>query len=167
MSLPPSSVPTMALPFVLVPSAALSHYPLVASGVQQTQTSDNPSGLRFSLPTMMSPAAFMVGTAPHSVMEASDVSVQHLPSAVAPELGRHHVSAAGTPRSPAGPRQNVGVSTPEPLVWTGCRTSVFLFLLLPSSNSLVPNYDAACYILFVGQKVLFGSGPNRPFLPMA
>ncbi|XP_023205756.1 transcription factor E2F7 isoform X1 [Xiphophorus maculatus] len=114
MSLPPSSVPTMALPFVLVPSAALSHYPLVAGGVQQTQTSDNPSGLRFSLPTMMSPAAFMVGTAPHSVMEASDVSVQHLPSPVAPELGRHHVSAAGTPRSPAGPRQNVGVSTPEP-----------------------------------------------------
>ncbi|XP_043964109.1 transcription factor E2F7 isoform X3 [Gambusia affinis] len=81
LSLPPSSVPTMALP----------------------------------LPPMLSPAAFMVGTAPHSVMEASEVSVQRLPSAVTPEQGRHHVSAVGTPRSPAGPRQNVGVSTPEPL----------------------------------------------------
>ncbi|XP_043964107.1 transcription factor E2F7 isoform X1 [Gambusia affinis] len=115
LSLPPSSVPTMALPYVLVPTAALSHYPLVAGGVQQKQTSDNPSGLRFSLPPMLSPAAFMVGTAPHSVMEASEVSVQRLPSAVTPEQGRHHVSAVGTPRSPAGPRQNVGVSTPEPL----------------------------------------------------
>uniref|UniRef100_A0A3B3U1H4 Transcription factor E2F7 n=1 Tax=Poecilia latipinna TaxID=48699 RepID=A0A3B3U1H4_9TELE len=95
LSLPPSNVPTMALPYVLVPSAALSHYPLVAGGVQQQQTSDNPSGLRFSLPTMISPAAFMVGTAPHSVMEASEVSVQHLPSPVTPEQGRHH-----TPHTP-------------------------------------------------------------------
>uniref|UniRef100_A0A087XBM3 Transcription factor E2F7 n=1 Tax=Poecilia formosa TaxID=48698 RepID=A0A087XBM3_POEFO len=104
LSLPPSNVPTMALPYVLVPSAALSHYPLVAGGVQQQQTSDNPSGLRFSLPTMISPAAFMVGTAPHSVMEASEVSVQHLPSPVTPEQGRHHVSATAlfsqTPHTP-------------------------------------------------------------------
>ncbi|XP_014858080.1 PREDICTED: transcription factor E2F7 isoform X1 [Poecilia mexicana] len=114
LSLPPSNVPTMAVPYVLVPSAALSHYPLVAGGVQQQQTSDNPSGLRFSLPTMISPAAFMVGTAPHSVMEASEVSVQHLPSPVTPEQARHHVLAAGTPRSPSGLRQNVGLSTPEP-----------------------------------------------------
>ncbi|XP_054911443.1 transcription factor E2F7 [Poeciliopsis prolifica] len=114
LSLHPSSVPTMALPYVLVPSAALSHYPLVAAGVQQKQTSDNPSGLRFGLPAMMSPAAFMVGTAPNSIMEASEVSVQHLPSPVTPEQGRRHVSAAGTPRSPAGPRQNVGFSAPEP-----------------------------------------------------
>ncbi|KAM4711748.1 transcription factor E2F7 [Anableps anableps] len=114
LSLPPSSVPTVALPYVLVPSAALSHYPLLAGSVQQQQASDNPTSLRFGLPAMMSPAAFVVGTASHGVMEASDMSARHLPSPITPEQGRHCVSAAGTPRSPSGPRQNVGINTPEP-----------------------------------------------------
>lgn len=115
MSLPPSSVPSMALPYVLVPSTTLSHYPLVAGGMQQQkQGSDNLTSLSFGLPAMMSPAAFMVGTATHSVMEASEISMRHLSSPVVPEQGRNPVSPAGTPRSPSGPRQNNGISTPEP-----------------------------------------------------
>ncbi|MEQ2218074.1 hypothetical protein XENOCAPTIV_029017 [Xenoophorus captivus] len=80
----------MALPYVLVPSAMLSHYPLVAGSVQQ-QASDNPTSLGFSLPAMMSPATFMVGTTPHSVGEASEISGRHLPSPATPEQGRPNV----------------------------------------------------------------------------
>ncbi|XP_038137780.1 transcription factor E2F7 isoform X1 [Cyprinodon tularosa] len=106
MSLPPGGVPTMALPYVLLPS--VSHYPLIAGSVQQQQqTSDN---LSFTMSTMMSPAAFMVGAAPRGVTEASET---HLLSPVAPDQGRPLLSA-GTPRSPSGPRENVSVYTPEP-----------------------------------------------------
>ncbi|MEQ2262289.1 hypothetical protein XENORESO_005179 [Xenotaenia resolanae] len=112
LSLPPSGVPTMALPYVLVPSAMLSHYPLVAGSVQQ-QASDNPTSLGFSLPAMMPPATFMVGTTPHNVGEASEISGRHLPSPATPEQGRPNVSAAGMPRSPSGPRQNVSINTSE------------------------------------------------------
>ncbi|KAK5616742.1 hypothetical protein CRENBAI_024219 [Crenichthys baileyi] len=114
LPLPPSSVPTMALPYILVPPAMLSHYPLVAGSVQH-QASNNPTSLGFSLPAMMSPATFMVGTTPHSVVEKSEISGRHLPSPATPEQGRPNVSAAGTPRSPSGPRQNVSINTSEPL----------------------------------------------------
>ncbi|XP_021180629.2 transcription factor E2F7 isoform X1 [Fundulus heteroclitus] len=106
LSLPPSGVPAMTLPYVLLPSAALSHYPLVAGSVPRHQGPDNPTALSFSLPAMMSPATFMVETAPRSATEASEISGRHLPSPVTPEQGR--------PRSPSGPRQNVSINTPEP-----------------------------------------------------
>uniref|UniRef100_A0A3P8TY96 Transcription factor E2F7 n=1 Tax=Amphiprion percula TaxID=161767 RepID=A0A3P8TY96_AMPPE len=91
LTLPPSGVPTLALPYVLVPSAALSHYPLVTSSLQQ-QGSDAHTKLSFSLPAMMSPAHFMVGRSP-------------VPLPSTPEQSRLYVSAASTPRSPSGPRQ--------------------------------------------------------------
>uniref|UniRef100_A0A3Q3BPK6 Transcription factor E2F7 n=1 Tax=Kryptolebias marmoratus TaxID=37003 RepID=A0A3Q3BPK6_KRYMA len=67
---PPASV---ALPYVLLPSAAISQYPLLAGSVQQ-QSSDNPSGLGFSLPAVVSPAHFMLGAAPYSVTAAPEDS---------------------------------------------------------------------------------------------
>ncbi|XP_030576377.1 transcription factor E2F7 [Archocentrus centrarchus] len=112
LALPPSSVPTLALPYVLVPSAALSHYPLVASSLQQ-QGSDAHTKLSFSLPAMMSPAHFMVGGAPYSVTAASEIRVP-APSPSTPEQSGRYRSAAGTPHSPSGPRQTVGINTPEP-----------------------------------------------------
>ncbi|XP_059181607.1 transcription factor E2F7 [Centropristis striata] len=114
LSLPPSSVPTLALPYVLVPSAALSHYPLVASGLQQ-QGSDAHNKLSFSLPAMMSSAHFMVGAPPYGLAAPSpDISRSSLPSPSTPEQSRVYGSV-GTPHSPSGPRQTVSISTPEPL----------------------------------------------------
>ncbi|XP_023264483.1 transcription factor E2F7 isoform X1 [Seriola lalandi dorsalis] len=114
LALPPSGVPTLALPYVLVPSAALSHYPLVASTLQQ-QGSDAHTKLSFSLPTVMSPAHFTVGAAPYSLAAAPEISWSPALSPSSPEQSRLYGSAAGTPHSPPGPRQTVSISTPEPL----------------------------------------------------
>nr|XP_019955550.1 PREDICTED: transcription factor E2F7 isoform X2 [Paralichthys olivaceus] len=112
LALPPGGVPTLALPYVLVPSAALSHYPLVAGGLQQ-QGSDSRAKLSFSLPAVMSPAHFTVGAAPYSLAAAApDVSWSPVPSPSTPEQSKQYGSA---PHSPQGPRQTVSISTPEPL----------------------------------------------------
>ena len=115
LALPPGGVPTLALPYVLLPSAALSHYPLIASGLPQ-QGSDGHSKLSFSLPTVMSPAHFMVGAAPYGVTAAPEMSRSPVPTPSTPEQSRLYGSAAGTPHSPPRPCQTVSVSTPEPLV---------------------------------------------------
>ncbi|XP_036977384.1 transcription factor E2F7 [Acanthopagrus latus] len=114
LALPPGGVPTLALPYVLLPSAALSHYPLIASGLPQ-QGSDGHSKLSFSLPTVMSPAHFMVGAAPYGVTAAPEMSRSPVPTPSTPEQSRLYGSAAGTPHSPPRPCQTVSVSTPEPL----------------------------------------------------
>nr|XP_033470319.1 transcription factor E2F7 [Epinephelus lanceolatus] len=115
LALPPSSVPTLALPYVLVPSAALSHYPLVASGLQQ-QGSDAHNKLSFSLPAVMSPAHFMVGAAPYGLAAAtSEMSRSPVPSPSTPEQNGLYGSATGTPHSPSGPRHTVTINTQEPL----------------------------------------------------
>uniref|UniRef100_A0A3Q3JQZ5 Transcription factor E2F7 n=1 Tax=Monopterus albus TaxID=43700 RepID=A0A3Q3JQZ5_MONAL len=72
LAVPPSSVPTL-LPYVLVPSAALSHYPLMAGSLQQ-QGSDTPTNLSFSVPAVMSPVHFTMGAAPYSLTAASEIS---------------------------------------------------------------------------------------------
>ncbi|XP_069569237.1 transcription factor E2F7 [Brachyistius frenatus] len=113
LPLPPSGVPALALPYVLLPSAALSHYPLVA-GAPQQQVSDSHGKVSFSVPAVMSPAHFMVGASPYSVA-AADVSGSPLPSPSTPEQSRRYGSAAGTPRSPSGPPQTVSINTPESL----------------------------------------------------
>lgn len=112
VALPPSSVPTLALPYVLLPSAALSHYPLVASGLQQPGSDTKVS---FSLPTVMSAAHFMVGGAPYGL--AAEISRSPVTSPSTPEQSRLYVSsAAGTPHSPSRPRHTVSITTTEPLV---------------------------------------------------
>ncbi|KAF1372584.1 hypothetical protein PFLUV_G00267320 [Perca fluviatilis] len=113
LALPPSSVPTLALPYVLVPSAALSHYPLVASTLQQ-QGSEAQNNLSFSLPAVMSPAHFMVGAAPYGWSAASEISTSPVSSPSTPEQSRLYGSA-GAPHSPSAPRQTVSITTPEPL----------------------------------------------------
>nr|XP_020505179.1 transcription factor E2F7 [Labrus bergylta] len=117
LTLPPSSVPTLPIPYILVPSSALPHhhhYPLVASGLQQ-QGSDPHNKLSFSLPAVMSNAHFMVGTAPFGLAAASDVGRSPAPSPSTPEQSRMYGSAAGASRSPSGSWQTVSVNTPEPL----------------------------------------------------
>jgi len=119
VALSSSSVPAMALPYVLVPSAALSHYPLVAGSVQQ-QGSDKPTKLSFSMPAMMSPTHFMVGATPYSIAAAPEISSSPASSPATPEQSRLYVSAANTPHSPSGPRQTSSINPPEPLVRTDC-----------------------------------------------
>ncbi|XP_034382601.1 transcription factor E2F7 [Cyclopterus lumpus] len=109
LALPHSGVPTLALPYVLVPSATLSHYPLVAGALQQ-QGPEARSKLSFSLP-----AHFMVGAAPYGLAAASEYggSPALLPST--PEQSRLYGLAAGAPRSPSGLHQTASIHTPEPL----------------------------------------------------
>ncbi|XP_035004012.2 transcription factor E2F7 isoform X2 [Hippoglossus stenolepis] len=112
LALPSSGVPTLALPYVLVPSSALSHYPLVAGGLQQ-QGSDSHAKLSFSLPAVMSPGHFT----PYSLAAAAaqDISWSPVPSPSTPEQSKLYGSALCAPHSPQGPRQTVSISTPEPL----------------------------------------------------
>ncbi|KAM4569999.1 transcription factor E2F7 [Odontesthes bonariensis] len=114
VALSSGSVPAMALPYVLVPSAALSHYNLVAGGVQQ-QVSDKPTKLSFSVPAMMSPTHFMVGATPYTIAAAPEISSSPASSPATPEQSRLYVSAAGAPHSPAGPRQTSSLNPLEPL----------------------------------------------------
>nr|XP_015811112.2 transcription factor E2F7 isoform X2 [Nothobranchius furzeri] len=115
VALPPSSVPSMALPYVLLPSAALSHYPLMTGGMQQLG-SDNPTNLGFSLPAVMSPTHFMVGAAPYSVAAVPEIIGSPLSSPVSPEHRPCNASAAGTPHSPSGLRETISVWSEDPLV---------------------------------------------------
>ncbi|XP_060936331.1 transcription factor E2F7 [Limanda limanda] len=116
LALPSGGVPTLALPYVLVPSSALSHYPLVAGGLQQ-QGSDSHAKLSFSLPAVMSPAHFTVGAAPYSLAPAAapDISWSPVPSPSTPEQSKLYGSALCAPPSPQGPRQPLSISTSEPL----------------------------------------------------
>ncbi|XP_051248298.1 LOW QUALITY PROTEIN: transcription factor E2F7 [Dicentrarchus labrax] len=108
LALPPNSLSTLALPYVLLPSAALY------SGLQQQGTDAN-NKLSFSLPTVMSPAHFMVGAASYGLAAASEISRSPVPTPASPEQSKAYGLAAGTPRSPSGPRQTVTINTPEPL----------------------------------------------------
>ncbi|XP_026220276.1 transcription factor E2F7 isoform X2 [Anabas testudineus] len=114
LALPPTGVPTLAVPYVLVPSTALSHYPLVAGSLQQ-HGSDAQTKLSFSLPAMMSPAHFTVGTTPYSLAAASEISWSPVQSPSTPEQSRLYGSAGGAPHSPPAPRQTVNINTTEPL----------------------------------------------------
>ncbi|XP_068163417.1 transcription factor E2F7 [Antennarius striatus] len=111
--LPPSSLSSVALPYVLLPSSALSHYPLLPGGLPQPG-SDAHHKLSFSLPTVVAPANFMVGALPYSLASASETGRSPVPSQPSPDHGRACRSSAATPHSPPGPRQTVPMDTPEP-----------------------------------------------------
>lgn len=113
---PPAGIalnPTLAVPYVLLPSTALSHCPLVAGGLPQ-QVSDSHASLSFSLPSLMPHPHYMVGAVPYSFTAGSERSPL-LPPAT-PEHSRLQGTLTGTPNSPSGPHQTVDVTTPEPLV---------------------------------------------------
>lgn len=105
--------PTLAVPYVLLPSTALSHYPLVAGGLQQQvpDSQNSHTKLSFSLPSVMPHPRYMVGAVPYSLAAGSE-----RPSPATPEHSRLPGTLTGTPNSPSGPQQTVTVSTPEPLV---------------------------------------------------
>ncbi|XP_034019273.1 transcription factor E2F7 [Thalassophryne amazonica] len=110
---PPRGVSTLMLPYVLVPSAALSHYPMVASTVQQ-QGSDAPTPLNFSLPAVMSSAHFMVGAAPCGL--TPEICMASLPVPSTTEQTRLYGSAtAAPPLSPSEPLQTGNITTSESL----------------------------------------------------
>lgn len=125
-----SSGPTLALPYVLVPSA-LSHYPLVPSSLQQ-QVADAHSNLSFSVPAMMSATHFVMGTSPYSMAASEITSGPPTPLPSTPEQS----SLCGS-RSPSGPRQTVSISTPEPLVRTDYCIFIFSLRFTPSGGVCV------------------------------
>ncbi|KAM4615587.1 transcription factor E2F7 [Polymixia lowei] len=107
LSLPAGGMPALAVPYVLVPSSALSPYPLMPAGLQTSKAHAN---LSFSLPAVMSPAHFLVGAGPYG-LGAGPVEVsgsQRVPSPSSPEQTRPSLS-------PSGPRQSLSITTQEPL----------------------------------------------------
>uniref|UniRef100_A0A3Q2YVU1 Transcription factor E2F7 n=1 Tax=Hippocampus comes TaxID=109280 RepID=A0A3Q2YVU1_HIPCM len=92
--LPTSTVPPLALPYVLVPSAALSHYPLQGTDAQ----------VGFNLP-----ARFMVAAAPYGLPpELGQVSP--IPSPTTPEQGGR--GATGVPLPPTTPHTPKEIPVP-------------------------------------------------------
>ncbi|XP_074554532.1 transcription factor E2F7 [Halichoeres trimaculatus] len=114
LALPPSSVPSLQMPYILLPSAALPHYPLVAGSLQQ-QAPDAHNKMSFSLPAVVSPAHFMVGPGPFGFAAASDVGRSLVPPPSTPEQSRMYGTATGAPRSPAASCHTVSIGTPEQL----------------------------------------------------
>lgn len=78
----------MALPYVLLPSAAIPHYPLVAS--------DSPAPLGFGL---VSPSPFMMGATPFRAAGSSEVS-----------------RTVSTPTQSGFSLSQTAINTPEPQV---------------------------------------------------
>ncbi|KAL6117072.1 e2f7 [Pungitius sinensis] len=110
-----AGVPTLALPYVLMPSAALSHYPVVAGGLQQ-QGSEACNKLSFSLPAaVMSPAHFVMGAAPYGLAAASEINGPAAASLSNQEQSRLYGSVTGAPHSPSGLHHTVSIHTPQPL----------------------------------------------------
>ncbi|KAM9327716.1 transcription factor E2F7 [Pholidichthys leucotaenia] len=99
----PPTVTTVALPYVLLPSSTLPHYPLV----------DAQARLSFGL---MSPVPFVVGRGPYSLAPALEASrsPNSPPSMPDQSVAGRHGSSTGTPRSPSASQQTVSVNTPEP-----------------------------------------------------
>lgn len=116
---PPAGIglnPTLAVPYVLLPSTALSHYPLVARGLPQqlSDAQNSHNNLSFSLPSVMPHSSFMVGAVPYNIAAGSERSP--VPSPTTPEHSRVQGSLTGALNSPPGPHPTVNINTPEQLV---------------------------------------------------
>ncbi|XP_036374337.1 transcription factor E2F7-like [Megalops cyprinoides] len=66
LALSPGAVPALAVPYVLVPSSALSPYQLVAAGLP-VACGDAHGKISFGMPAVMSPAHFVVGASSFTV----------------------------------------------------------------------------------------------------
>lgn len=127
LALNSSGVPTVALPFLVLPSASISHYPLVASNLPP-QCTDAHNQLSFR-PSVMPPAHIVVGAVPYSVTAASEMRKSPAASPSTPEHSRLYESASGAPHSPSGLCQAVSIGTTEPLVRT-----VYTIVVLHTHN---------------------------------
>uniref|UniRef100_A0A673CU35 Transcription factor E2F7 n=1 Tax=Sphaeramia orbicularis TaxID=375764 RepID=A0A673CU35_9TELE len=152
LALPSNSVPTLALPYVLVPSAAISHYPLVASSLQQ-QGSDAQTKLSFSLPAVMPPTHFMVGAAPYGLAVGSEVNESSAPVPSTPEQTQLY----GTPHSPLGPRQ----STPHTPKENMASASKSFFQTPATPGSVVSTGPAVRKRGSVQRRLDVGHPPNK------
>ncbi|XP_056131731.1 transcription factor E2F7 [Lampris incognitus] len=111
MSLPSGVMPTLTLPYVLVPSSTLPHYPLL----QQQGSDPSHTNLGFTLPAVMSPTHFLVGAGPYGLAGSPEVCGSPVPSPTTPEQNGLYGLTAAPPLSPPGARQTVNIPAPEPL----------------------------------------------------
>lgn len=113
---PPAGValnPTLAVPYVLVPSTALSHYPLLAGGLppRVPDSQNSHPNLSFGPPNVTPHPRYTVGAAPYGFTAGPEK-----PPPATPERSRLQGTLTGTPNSPSGLHRTVCVTTPEPLV---------------------------------------------------
>ncbi|XP_062374270.1 transcription factor E2F7 [Sardina pilchardus] len=98
MAMSPGAMSSLAVPYVLVPSSALSSYPaaaLLANGAVDSSHIAHAPGIGFNVPTMMSPAHFVVSPGSFALAGAS-------PSAALSAAQEQH-SFLGVSPIPASP----------------------------------------------------------------
>lgn len=108
-------MPTLAMPYVLVPSAALSPYPLMANGLQAGGTDAPHTNLNFNMPSIMSPAHFVVSSGHFAVAGTAEFNGSG-PALCSPEQAGLLGSGSLPPHSPLEPRQSVALPLKEPQV---------------------------------------------------
>lgn len=94
MALSPGTVPSLAVPYVLLPSSALSSYPAALLANAPVDSHAHPQGIGFNMPAVVSPAHFVVSPGAFAMTGAS-------PSAT-PSAAEHPlVYGTAVPASPA------------------------------------------------------------------
>ncbi|XP_066580188.1 transcription factor E2F7 isoform X2 [Amia ocellicauda] len=106
LTLSPNGLPALALPYVVVPSSALSPYPLLASGLPGANADLHGKGtISFNMPAMVSPARFVIGARPAPAPATPEFSPSHQDGRL-PALGYSSPEeprplSAGNPDTPA------------------------------------------------------------------
>ncbi|KAJ8261736.1 hypothetical protein GJAV_G00157830 [Gymnothorax javanicus] len=109
LALSQAGVPTLAVPYVLVPTSALSAYPLLANGVSGTR-GDGQGSIGFGVPAVMSPAQFVVGGGPFAASEfgasaAASLSGQTVRTDSPREPGQPPAFVKMEPQTPLTPKE--------------------------------------------------------------
>lgn len=94
MALSPGAVPSLAVPYVLVPSSALSSYPAALLANTPLDSQAHPQGVGFNMPAMVSPAHFVVSPGAFAMTGAS-------PSSTLSSAEHPLVYSSAVPASPA------------------------------------------------------------------
>ncbi|XP_061106639.1 transcription factor E2F7 [Conger conger] len=113
LALSQGGMSALALPYVLVPTSALSAYPLVGRGVPGP-CADAQGGISFGVPTMVSPAQFVVGGGSFAVAGAPGFPPpEHTPQTHSPREPRQTPALPRMdPQTPLTPKE-FGVPTSQ------------------------------------------------------
>ncbi|KAJ8405318.1 hypothetical protein AAFF_G00323090 [Aldrovandia affinis] len=120
LSLSQAGMSALAVPYVMVPASALSAYPLVANGVPAT-CGDAQGKIGFSIPTVLSPAHFVLG--------AGSFAVPGAPGFSGPSSAFSNSEQTPSTDSPRQPLSLLKMDPPTPMTpkETGVTTSQAFF----------------------------------------
>ncbi|KAG5267668.1 hypothetical protein AALO_G00224300 [Alosa alosa] len=114
VALSPGAMSSLAVPYVLVPSSALSSYPAALLTNGSVDSHAHPPGIGFNVPTMMSPAHFVVSpgafalASPSTTLSAPEHSflgVSAIPASPATVQRQHDRLPLSDPHTPLTPKE--------------------------------------------------------------